>query len=289
LAGAAAEAEAAAAKENAAKALADDLPAKTDIPAVDATLAQPTTDVTSAATVEKNATVAKAAPRAVRSSAYPVKRRTTVASAILVVTPLLLAYGAMVFAQTSGPQIVGFLHGAAAQKEASKPPEDVAPGTPLLELCEGYAAHHFDSIANSFHAAGMTAGLVSVYVGLAAKHLTPLERVVSVLWHPPQWYLYAWVGHFGLQKDVPAVFTYGLTPKSFFSGEFCSTKWVYTGRVFDSKPSIFWPGGGPVPHQALAAMAAIVFLMIGAITPAGRLWQKEYRAATALKAKAKAH
>jgi len=200
----------------------------------------------------------------------------------------------MVVAQTSGPEIVGLLHGAAAQKEASKPPADVAPGTPLLELCKGYAHHHFDSIANSLHAAGMTAGLVSVYVGLRAKHLSPLERVVSVLWHVPQWYLYAWIGHFGMQKDVPAVFTYGLTPKSFFSGEFCSTKWVYTGLVFESKPAMFWPADGAVPSFALAAIAAAVFLLIGALTPAGMLWQKEYRARVARSSraamlKAKAH
>ena len=80
---------------------------------------------------------------------------------------------------------------------------------PGYRLCKGYAAHHFDSVANSLHAGGMTAGLVSAGVGLFAKHLTPLERVVSVMWHVPQWYLFAWVGHFGLQKDVPAVFTYG--------------------------------------------------------------------------------
>lgn len=49
------------------------------------------------------------------------------------VLPLGLAYAMMVVAQVSGPQIVGMLHGAAAQAEASKPPEDVAPGTPLLE------------------------------------------------------------------------------------------------------------------------------------------------------------
>ena len=39
----------------------------------------------------------------------------------------------MVAAQCFGPQIVGLLHGAAAQAEAEKPPDDVAPGTPLLE------------------------------------------------------------------------------------------------------------------------------------------------------------
>ena len=49
------------------------------------------------------------------------------------VAPLAVAYALMVLAQTKGPQIVGVLNGAAAQAEATKPPEDVAPGTPLLE------------------------------------------------------------------------------------------------------------------------------------------------------------
>jgi len=172
---------------------------------------------------------------------------------------------------------VGALHGSAAKAAALLPPEDVAPGTPLLELCKGYAAHHFDSIANSLHAAGMTAGLVSVYVGLRCNQLSTSERVVSVLWWMPQWYLYAWVGHFGLQKDIPAVFTYGLTPRSYFSGEFCSTLWVYGGGVFESKPSMLWPWAAAVPSSALVAMAVLVFALIGAVTPPGLLWQKAYR------------
>jgi len=198
-------------------------------------------------------------------------------SVALLGLPLLVAYGLMVVAQNYGGEVVGALHGDAAKAAALLPPEDVAPGTPLLELCKGYAAHHFDSIGNSFHAAGMTAGLVSVYVGLRCTQLTPSERVASVLWWMPQWYLYAWIGHFGLQKDIPAVFTYGLTPKSYFSGEFCSTLWVYSGDVFSSKPSYLWPGAAEVPSAALVATAVLVFVLIGAITPPGHLWQKAYR------------
>jgi len=202
--------------------------------------------------------------------------------------PLAFAYSLLVLAQTKGPQIVGVLHGAAAQAAASQPPEDVAPGTPLLELCEGYAAHHFDSIGNSLHAAGMTAGLVSVALALGARHLSTLERAVSAMWWMPQWYLYAWVGHFGMQKDVPAVFTYGLTPSSFLKGEFCSTMWVYTGAVFEPKPALFWPSAGNVPSAALGAIAVATFAFIALATPPGRLWCKEYHARAAVAAKAKA-
>lgn len=189
---------------------------------------------------------------------------------------LTLAYGAMVFAQNFGSDIVGAIHGPAAKIAAEVPPDDVAPGTPILELCAGYANHHFDSIGNSWHAAGMTAGLVSVAVGLFGTRLSTVQRVASMLWWAPQWYLWAWLGHFWLQKDVPAVFTYGLTPKSYLTGEFCSTMWVYTGKVFESKNSTFpgFEGSGPVPSTFLAAEAAVLFFLIGAFSPPGWLWQK---------------
>ena len=192
------------------------------------------------------------------------------------VCPLLVGFGMLVAAQTLGPEIIGFLHGEAAKKAAMAPPEDVAPGTPLLELCTGYAAHHFDSIGNAFHASGMTAGVVSVLVGLFSTGLSKTERAVSVLWWAPQWYLYAWVGHFGLQKDVPAVFTYGLTPKSYLSGEFCSTLWVYSGRVFDQKNSLLT--SAPVPWRYNFAIGVLCFISIACLTPAGFLWQKAARA-----------
>jgi len=194
-----------------------------------------------------------------------------------------LGYGAMIISQNFGSDIVGLLHGPAAKKLAEVAPEDVAPGTPLLELCRGYASHHFDSVSNSFHAAGMTAALVSVLVGLFGSNLSGGERVASVLWWAPQWYLWAWLGHFWLQQDVPAVFTYGLTPKSYFAGEFCSTMWVYTGSVFESKNSSFpgFKGSPPVPTPLLAVIAVVLFAFIGAFTPPGLLWQKAMRAPAA--------
>ena len=80
---------------------------------------------------------------------------------------------------------------------------------------------------------------------------------------------------------------YGLTPKSFFSGEFCSTMWVYGGGVFAAKPAMLWPiDGADVPPLALVAFAVAVFGVVCANSPPGRLWQKEYRARVASKAKA---
>merc|ERR1711939_592524 len=85
---------------------------------------------------------------------------------------LVIAYGAMVLSQCFGSDIVGMIHGPEAKAASELPPDDMAPGTPLLEMCEGYADHHFDSISNSWHAGGMTAGLVSVAIGLFGSHLT---------------------------------------------------------------------------------------------------------------------
>ena len=81
-----------------------------------------------------------------------------------------------------------------------------------------------------------------------------------------------------MQKDVPAVFTYGLTPKSYFSGEFCSVMWVYTGRVFDEKGSIMVGPGQTVPWRFNFAIGVAVLVLIGALTPPGFLWQKAMRA-----------
>lgn len=196
------------------------------------------------------------------------------------------AYGLMVCSQNFGSDIVGLLHGPAAKIAAEVPPDDVAPGTPLLELCDGYANHHFDSISNALHAAGMTAGLVSVAVGLAGTNLSRGQRVASLLWWAPQWYLWAWLGHFWLQRDVPAVFTYGLTPKSYLTGEFCSSLWVYTGLVFKEKNTTFPGLEGTVPAQPfLVTLAVVLFVLIGAFSPPGMLWQAAFRGSVAKKVK----
>ena len=47
----------------------------------------------------------------------------------------------------------------------------------------------------------------------------------------PLYYLYAWVGHFFVQRDIPAVFTYGMTLRGWASGEFCSVKALVMGRT----------------------------------------------------------
>lgn len=86
---------------------------------------------------------------------------------------------------------------------------------------------------------------------------------------------------------MPAVFTYGLTPESYLTGELCSTIWVYSGSVFESKNSSF-PGfaeGGLVPSSFLVALAVVLFLLIGAISPPGLLWQEALLSPAHVKAK----
>ena len=75
-----------------------------------------------------------------------------------------------------------------------------------------------------------------------------------------------------------------MASQSFLQGEACSTMWVYTGKVFDPKAAMLWPGDGEVPSAALVAIAVVVFCGIGALTPPGLLWQKEYRARAAVAA-----
>ena len=48
---------------------------------------------------------------------------------------------------------------------------------------------------------------------------------------PPTWYLYAWAGHFFVQKDIPAVFVYGMSLRGWLAGEYCSLCSLFAGRT----------------------------------------------------------
>ena len=140
------------------------------------------------------------------------------------VAPYALAYGLMVLAQSRGPAIIGLLHGAEARRAAEAPADDVsgADAQPLATLCAAYEAHHYDSTSNVLHAVGTAVSLATLAISLAAPGLRPARRVALLLRIPPLWYLWAWAGHFLVQRDIPAVFTYGMTLRGWASGEWCS-------------------------------------------------------------------
>ena len=144
---------------------------------------------------------------------------------------LPLSYLAMWASQTSGLAIVAALHNSTAAKAAAAPPEDVQADLPLEQLCDGYEAHHWESHSNALHAAGML--LVFGLLGAAA-----CGRPRLLAWVPPTWYLFAWVGHFFYQADVPAVFTYGMTLRGWATGEFCSVRALLTGRTVSGPSEI---------------------------------------------------
>ena len=80
------------------------------------------------------------------------------------------------------------------------------------------------------------------------------------------WYLSAWAGHFILQKDVPAVFSYGMSPRGWAVGEYCSMRALYG-----------WGERGlvtiPEPWQwaATAATMAVWFVACGiSVAPKGK-------------------
>ena len=188
------------------------------------------------------------------------------------VLPLAAAYGLMVCAQCFGGDIIGRLHGEAAAAAAMVLPDDVGPELSLAQMCEGYGNHHFDAVSNGFHAAGMLAAIISLLVALWPSHVTTGQRLLSGLWVPPQWYIGAWVGHFFLQKDIPAVFAYGVQLRTWAAGELCSAKWVFSGDAFAEKPSLL-TGGAPVPFRHGAALALAQLVVLAAMTPAGSIWQ----------------
>ena len=140
-----------------------------------------------------------------------------------------LLYGTMVASQTSGPVIIGLLHNASAGEQAARmaEPDDVQADLAMDQLCAGYESHHYQSTSNSLHAAGMVLTFALIVGGVRS----PLQLLPFV---PPTWYLFAWVGHFFYQADVPAVFTYGMSLRGWAVGEWCSIKALAAGRTTSS-------------------------------------------------------
>ena len=137
-------------------------------------------------------------------------------------TSLLLCYSMMVLAQSAGGSIIGLLWGEETKALALTGNDDVDPGANLEALCQSYESHHFSIPSNILHAAGMCLTFKALFNALTA----PSARM---RWHflaymPPLWYLYAWAGHFFVQRDIPAVFNYGTTLRGWASGEFCSVR-----------------------------------------------------------------
>lgn len=135
-------------------------------------------------------------------------------------------YVLMFVAQNFGPEVIEILHGKEARERATAPKyNDVLPDTPLTQLCDGYDSHHFDQLSNCLHAAGMIVAFLTLFSFIVTRKI----RVLLTL--PPVWYLYAWIGHFFIQKDIPAVFVYGMTLRGWLSGEYCSICSLLSGRT----------------------------------------------------------
>lgn len=148
---------------------------------------------------------------------------------------LAVAYGTMVVSQLFGGSIIGLLHGEAARVRAEQPPADAADlsyDAGMDRMCAAYERHHFDPYSNVLHVAGCV--LAIGYIGFAAltsNVLSSGERLRLLACVPPLWYLYAWAGHFFIQKDIPAVFNYGTTARGLVTGEWCALKATLMGRT----------------------------------------------------------
>ena len=55
---------------------------------------------------------------------------------------------------------------------------------------------------------GIFAIMLAIKQGVNGKGVAKVAE--SLLWAWAFWYTYAWVGHFVFQRDIPAVFTYGM-------------------------------------------------------------------------------
>jgi hypothetical protein len=173
---------------------------------------------------------------------------------------ILASYVIMYIAQTKGGDIVGAIHGSeAAEKALSGLVADaVQPDLDLRDLCNGYAAAHFDSASNILHAAGMVATLW-LFVYATTLFFFGFGKFQHYLYLPPLYYLPAWVGHFIFQKDIPAVFTYGTTPKGLLSGEFCAFEDLFHGGIARNPTEMMYSG-------------MVLVAMIGSLLAFGGLW-----------------
>lgn len=150
--------------------------------------------------------------------------------------PLAVAYAAMYAVQSRGADIIGALWGPEAREAAvAQNVDDVQPDADVSVLCGGYDTAHWDVTSNILHAAGM---LVNLYLGLSlllgpllSKSTSAATFVQYFLWMAPVYYLPAWVGHLWLQKDIPAVFTYGTTLRGWAVGEYCAYGDLFSGGI----------------------------------------------------------
>jgi len=147
--------------------------------------------------------------------------------------PLFAAYAAMVIAQMYGAPILGLLWGKDIQAVAeAQDTSAVKPDLSMEVLCRGYTAAHFDTNSNIWHAAGMVASMILLLVaGGAVGKYSVSPAMTILLWIPPVYYLPAWVGHFGFQKDIPAVFVYGTTFRGWWRGEACAFMDLFQGGL----------------------------------------------------------
>ena len=140
--------------------------------------------------------------------------------ALLALPPALglgVAYSLMLLSQSQGEAIIRTLHNATAAAAAIDidANSDVSADHTFGEICKGYEAHHFDMDSNALHSAGMLLAFGLLAAALKGKGAGLL------LWVPPTWYGFAWVGHYFYQADIPAVFTYGMSLRGWASGEVC--------------------------------------------------------------------
>jgi hypothetical protein len=154
---------------------------------------------------------------------------------------ILASYAAMYIAQTKGGDIVGAIHGSEAGEKAlsSLAADAVQPDLDLRDLCAGYAAAHFDSTSNILHASAMVATLW-LFVYATALFFFGFGKFKNYLYLPPLYYLPAWIGHFIFQKDIPAVFTYGTTPRGLLSGEFCAFEDLFHGGIVHNPTDLMY-------------------------------------------------
>ena len=143
---------------------------------------------------------------------------------------LLAGYSMLVAMQMFGREIIVALWGASRLAELDTEDSGIPPRS-FYPFCAFYESHHTGVLSNALHTCGCVSAIACLVLAFYQIYKGPKLSGLSgfaylVLLCPVPYYLFNWSGHFLLQKDIPAVFTWAFDGQLFVWGEMCQFRQV---------------------------------------------------------------
>lgn len=167
------------------------------------------------------------------------------ASHAVLAAQLVAGYAVLAVLQIYGREIIIGLHGASRLAELDALDRDAAPPPrSFYPFCQFYESHHQHPISNGLHTCGCISAIcclaLAIYqllLYLVARRQTRellrdrrTNRLLLVAYWvvmcPVPYYCFNWAGHFLLQRDIPAVFTWAFDGQLVVWGEMCQFRQV---------------------------------------------------------------